>query len=161
MTEEWTNEEIHFLKFAYPNKDFTVEEISEVLNKSKSSINNKAKELGLKQYIEILPQGYKKCRKCGDVLPLSDFVVLTRVAGGRGTWCKNCMNSHNRNKKVKFEINNNVINDKFKVCSKCKNKKNILEFSRDRSTKDGYEYICKDCRREYRIRKIVLGGYNE
>ena len=35
---------------------------------------------------------------------------------------------------------------KIKVCNKCKKEKNILEYSRDKYTKDGFTSSCKKCR---------------
>ena len=60
MSKKWTDEEIQFLKFAYPNKDFTPEEIARVLNRSKGSITSKANLLKLSVYREEIPNGYKK-----------------------------------------------------------------------------------------------------
>src|SRR3990167_1872093 len=36
-----------------------------------------------------------------------------------------------------------------KVCSKCDEEKRIQEFGIDRKTRDGYNYQCKACRRQY------------
>ena len=36
----------------------------------------------------------------------------------------------------------------MKVCSKCKEEKSLDGFYKDKSTKDGYNYKCKDCRRK-------------
>jgi len=40
------------------------------------------------------------------------------------------------------------INEKY--CPKCKQIKNYLEFSRDKSKKDGYYFCCKACRKKLR-----------
>ena len=37
-----------------------------------------------------------------------------------------------------------------KTCSKCKVKKPVSEFNKDKKTKDGLSYECKSCEREYR-----------
>lgn len=37
----------------------------------------------------------------------------------------------------------------MKTCSKCKVEKEISDFYRDKTKKDGHKYSCKDCRREY------------
>ena len=51
MVRRWTDEEIHFLKFAYPNKDFTDEEVYKAFEyKTKKQIKSKAESLGLKRY---------------------------------------------------------------------------------------------------------------
>ena len=42
----------------------------------------------------------------------------------------------------------------MKTCSKCQKDKELSEFSKDKSVKDGYARNCKTCRRiEYFIRK--------
>lgn len=37
-----------------------------------------------------------------------------------------------------------------KVCSKCKEEKDLTEFGKNKSNKDGHQYYCNDCRRAYR-----------
>ena len=37
-----------------------------------------------------------------------------------------------------------------KICSKCKDEKDVSEFSKDRSRKDGYAHFCKKCMKDYR-----------
>ena len=36
-----------------------------------------------------------------------------------------------------------------KICSKCKIEKNLNEFGKDKNTKDGLRYICKECANGY------------
>jgi hypothetical protein len=36
-----------------------------------------------------------------------------------------------------------------KVCNTCEKEKNLSEFRKDRTRKDGYDYACKVCRRQY------------
>jgi len=47
---------------------------------------------------------------------------------------------------------------KSKICSKCKIKRPIIEFSKDKTRKDGYYPICKTCIRKYKLknRKKIL-----
>ena len=39
----------------------------------------------------------------------------------------------------------------LKKCSKCKEEKKIVEFSKDKTRKDGYYHQCKSCRKEWRL----------
>jgi len=39
---------------------------------------------------------------------------------------------------------------KIKICSKCKIEKELNCFHRDKQKKDGFEFQCKECRKEYR-----------
>jgi len=38
----------------------------------------------------------------------------------------------------------------MKVCSKCREEKELTEFSKNKYNKDGYQYNCKTCRKKYR-----------
>ena len=38
----------------------------------------------------------------------------------------------------------------MKTCSKCKIEKDYLEFSKSKTTKDGYQYKCRSCEKQYR-----------
>lgn len=38
-----------------------------------------------------------------------------------------------------------------KICTKCSIKKNLIEFGKNRATKDGLQYKCKACMKKYRI----------
>lgn len=44
--------------------------------------------------------------------------------------------------------------DKFKICTKCKLKLNIFQFSKNKNTKDGLQSWCITCVKEYRINNI-------
>ena len=49
----------------------------------------------------------------------------------------------------------------MKTCTKCKVPKALGEFSKDRSQKDGLQYKCKGCERDYRSKhkeKIFIYG---
>ena len=54
-----------------------------------------------------------------------------------------------------------------KICSKCKEKKNICEFGKDKTRKGGYSYLCKPCLIEKSFtykknnREKVLNGYKD
>jgi len=39
----------------------------------------------------------------------------------------------------------------FRICSKCKEEKNIEKFVKNKRCKDGYSYVCKKCRNIYNI----------
>jgi len=42
----------------------------------------------------------------------------------------------------------------MKQCTKCKQDKNFSEFSKNRTTKDGYEYWCSECRRKFYGKRV-------
>ena len=39
----------------------------------------------------------------------------------------------------------------MKICTNCKNNKELSNFNKNKSTKDGYALWCKNCEKEYRI----------
>jgi len=49
-------------------------------------------------------------------------------------------------------VNKTII---VKICSCCKETKFLSEFPKDRTRKDGYAYICKECKNAYRKENIV------
>lgn len=46
------------------------------------------------------------------------------------------------------ELNRYVSDDGYKICSKCKTKKHVSDFPRNRSTPNGYAYHCSVCAKE-------------
>lgn len=146
MGKKWTKEEIQFLKFAYPNKDFTINEIAIELNRNLSSIYTKAKCLGLIRYKEILPENHKRCYKCKTILNLQCF---TRRNDKYDSWCKECYKSYKKKKKYKIR-EEKICEEKIreKKCSRCKKVKNINEFYKLKRSSDGYNGICKQCKKE-------------
>jgi len=47
----------------------------------------------------------------------------------------------------------------IKICSKCKIKKAITAFGKDKHTKDGLHCYCKDCRKKYSVKKKYSRQY--
>ena len=140
--KKWTAEEIQFLKFAYPNKDFTTNEISKALNRSITAIRNMAWELNIKRYKENLGEGLKRCSKCKTIFPVELF---PKNGGGKiHTQCKECKNSARKNAKRK-EMNVAKEMNVVKKCSKCKEVKDVSMFWKNRSCNDGYHWHCKKC----------------
>ena len=43
-----------------------------------------------------VPEGYKKCSRCGTVKPLSEFMVDRRTKNGRGSLCRSCKQEYDR-----------------------------------------------------------------
>lgn len=147
----WTEEEIQFLKFAYPNKEFTLEEIVNELNRSKKSIAHKARRIGIKRYKEELPNGFQRCRRCKSILPLKCFYKISRNKTGFGSMCKAC----GKERKIIDTKQIQVTQVQVKKCTICNIEKNICEFSKNKKVKDGHLNQCKECRKKYeRDRKV-------
>lgn len=43
-----------------------------------------------------VPEGHKKCSRCGTVKPLSEFMVDRRAKNGRGSLCRSCKQEYDR-----------------------------------------------------------------
>ena len=165
MRRRWTDEEVQFLKFAYPNKDFTNEEIYNAFDdRTVNQVRSKAYSLGLKRYKETYPEGFKRCSVCDNILPISSFVNTKRNRDGKTGHCKKC--HIKKNKKINSsqinssQINSSQINSsQIKICTKCKAVKEITNFHKDKLSKDGFKNMCKDCVREYDRKRTILGGY--
>lgn len=111
----------------------------------------------------------KKCSKCGEIKPFSDFCRNKRTKDGLLNYCKSCRREYarfnqNRIKNGIFPIKckycgyywhttkeeakhcpkcNN--NSKLKYCNTCKKVKNRSEFAKYRGSWDGFLHQCKSC----------------
>ena len=142
MAKKWTEEEIQFLRFAYPNKDFTTKEICEALNRTTEQIHKKASELKIRKYKENIQEGLKRCTKCKTVLKIEMFPGKTK----KHCWCNQC---HKEYKEYRKKVSNTeVSNTEVKKCSYCGKIKSLNDFQRRSSTKDGYNASCKECRKK-------------
>jgi len=46
-----------------------------------------------------------------------------------------------------------------KICSKCKEEKEICEFNKDKTRKDGFENKCKECKKKYYEVNLLLNYF--
>jgi len=88
----------------------------------------------------------KICGKCNIEKDISMFYKYKINSDGLRTSCKECT------KKTALEniqlLNLSPITKK--ICGKCNIEKDVSLFHKDKNTKDGYRYMCKDCIKEYR-----------
>ena len=166
MAKKWTDEEVRFLKFAYPNKDFTTKDISIALSRSFRSIHTKATRLGLKKYKEVLNDDLKRCTNCKTIYK-KDF--FNKKDNGRRlhSWCKNCLRERWNEK---YSSNNNIesvgvesVGVETKKCPKCGEIKKITEFNKNKLKKDGLNSYCRLCQNkaneEYKLKKLKERGW--
>ena len=157
MRKKWTEEEINFIKFAYPHEDTKV--IANELGRTVSAVMVKATRLNLKKEKEIFPKGYKRCAKCKTLLPLECFNKDNRSPDGKKAYCKDC--SRKGSKKADEIENNNI--PKYNKCIICGKLKPITDFSKDKKMKNGYLNQCKDCRNAKnkvgKIERLKKRGY--
>ena len=94
------------------------------------------------------------CSQCGQTKRYTEFVRLR--LGGRSAACKDCFfrlqsaqagtdDVGRRGNTSKGE----AMPAKTKTCSRCKKRRTLDSFYRDKSIKDGRSIWCKDCQREY------------
>ena len=92
---------------------------------------------------------YKMCSKCKLQKSLTEFCKDKRSKSGRRSSCKICSNIIGKEWRQKYsQIANKETKDK-KVCGCCKEERNIQEFSKNKSAKDGFESECKACKNKY------------
>ena len=155
----WTEDEITFLKFAFPNQEFTDEELERAFpNRTWNSIRSKANCLGVKRYTPPKPpQGYKKCYSCDTILPLTFFNKNKNSNDGLAHYCRICRSEKRSGTKTHQIVTNNQI--VTKKCKKCNSEKPLSEFYKHPTSKGGYRRICKVCHSKERRIRYIKGGY--
>lgn len=95
--------------------------------------------------------GSKKCNNCGKEKPLEDFVKDRKCKDGRAGQCKECRQEYIAKWKAKREVATEQTETVQigKTCKKCGKAKPITEFDKNKNTKDGHAWQCKECRRAY------------
>jgi prophage antirepressor-like protein len=90
----------------------------------------------------------KKCSSCTVIFPLDNFRYSKTSSDGYQNYCIECSKKKNKENKEKIKASNSVIKENKqtkKSCTKCNSEKNINDFYKCISEKDGYKTICKDC----------------
>ena len=156
MAKRWTDEEIQFLKIAYPNKNITASDIAKELGRTENQVWKKVSELKIRKNKEELPIGCKRCSKCKTILNLNYF-------DKNSSWCKQCRSEYAkalRNVDVKKDTETQVA---FKKCPKCKEVKEVSEFNKNKLKKDGLNAYCRLCQnkasKESRLKKMKERGW--
>jgi len=89
----------------------------------------------------------KTCSKCGIEKEFDEFYRSSKSKNGRTSSCKKCNNkslhNYHRNKKIKEATK--ILNDGCKICVKCNENKELLEFNKTRKSYDGYTEKCTEC----------------
>lgn len=99
----------------------------------------------------------KRCSKCGEVKPISEYYTDFRRGKHRPkAHCKDCHKATAAARRAEFrklnELKKEPIAEGYKRCCRCHDVKHITEFSRNRSKADGRHIECKVCVNE-RLRK--------
>ena len=79
----------------------------------------------------------KKCTKCLKTYVLNRFSVSNKSSNpdGYSKWCLNCLNEPRQEKN----------SSRYKVCKKCKNRREKWNFYNSPKTEDGLSVWCKPC----------------
>ena len=148
VAKKWTDEEIQFLKNAYPDKNVRASDIAKELVRTKNQFFKKARELKIRKNKEKLPTGYKRCSRCKTILALECF-------SPNNSWCRECSNEYKkslRNIDVKEDISSQLA---MKTCVRCGETKQIDKFHRRSANKDGYNNTCIKCRSEISEKSVL------
>ena len=94
----------------------------------------------------------KRCSKCGTLKDESMFPKDRTRKDGLHQRCKECKNAYSRNRYQASHTarEEDTEDGNLKKCSGCGELKERSEYSRDRTKKDGFYHLCKDCRSKYR-----------
>lgn len=131
----WLKEEDDFLR-RYPNEEIKV--LADALGKTRGDVSKRRCILGIKQDIEVLPEGYKRCSKCKKIKKKTDFYRNKTNSDGYQSFCKECDNI------IKIERNNMKAIEKMKQ----EKLKKIEEANKKIAIKKTKTYICKHCKKE-------------
>jgi len=104
----------------------------------------------------VIPQynTTKICTKCGIEKSGQEFYKETTRKDGLGSQCKLCVSKHCKKKRELAGLTKKILKEELKerngkICCKCGLEKPLVQFSKNKNTKDGYQHICKHCRRKY------------
>lgn len=111
----------------------------------------------------LLAKGQKRCSKCLQVRPLSDFAQCKRNSDGKNSQCKTCTNKYTKQRRGQKPEEQAEISvpSGTKICGKCGSEKSYSEFYKDSHREDGYRWQCKDCVRAYEQTETRKRGRHE
>ncbi|KKM14069.1 hypothetical protein LCGC14_1709810 [marine sediment metagenome] len=110
-------------------------------------------------HLKGLPLRERRCRNCGEVLPVLAFWQSKTKGDGYEDRCKTCLQERYRKycEKQARKFANSPRLPGMKQCTHCKRTQRGTEFTRDRGRPDGLTAWCRECRlevkRRYNLRK--------
>lgn len=90
------------------------------------------------------PEGFKTCRRCGELKPLDGFHRDRTQSDGRTGRCRDCYQQEQRARGVRSR-NRYADPPGFKTCRRCEERKALSEFPRAPRTVDGHGSNCRPC----------------
>lgn len=91
-------------------------------------------------------EGVKRCARCHEEKPRSEFWANRRSADGRNSWCRLCVNAYVSARRVRKR---QPVPSGLKRCARCKMVKPVGEFHRGSLKVGGRVSYCKPCQNEY------------
>ncbi len=88
----------------------------------------------------------KKCYRCLEIKPDTEFYRDSSKSSGLGSECKNCAKKRRKEKYIKPHYERTNISEK--ICSHCRQIKPIVNFTFNPCMKDGYNNYCRVCSSE-------------
>lgn len=92
--------------------------------------------------MQTLIEGERRCKKCCRNKPITEFEADPRYRGGRMPQCRACRTLVRKSLYKRRRVS---IGD-TKLCTKCKETKDLSEFTRCSRTRSGYQAQCSACR---------------
>jgi hypothetical protein len=94
----------------------------------------------------------KRCGRCRQLLPLTEFHRCVTKRDGHQIYCKLCISRCQKEKYSSKLTTNPLLSEDFgsstKLCTKCHGIKLLTEFSKSRNSRLGVRGICKECIKE-------------
>jgi hypothetical protein len=88
----------------------------------------------------------KRCRICGEFLPVTQFYKCRANKDGLQSKCKVCSATQKGSRYTGRVQKNYQTPDGFRLCRVCDEVKPLTEFHRSPNFKDGYRTTCRQCR---------------
>lgn len=111
--------------------------------------------------VKGVPSGYRRCTKCGRVLPLEDFPKNKACAGGHRPECRPCRRDAEAVWYAKHAEDNRARGEELeregavKRCKACGEMKPITAFYRNSRSKDGHMAVCRDCDKARAVHRLA------
>lgn len=86
-----------------------------------------------------IPDGFKRCNKCGEVKPISDYTKDKTHSDGLRSICRKCTNDAQPRKQRE------ILPDGFRRCTRCKEVKGYGEFNKQKTSRLGIRPVCRVC----------------
>lgn len=146
------------LKTLIFKKHYSLKQLCDFFNCSSNTIERNMKKYDIKRlppkYEKDQLVGKKHCNSCGEEKNIDNFNTRKLLSGTISivSDCKDCISEKNKiirektkvkNKKNSKKNNRNI--NKKKLCCRCSNIKDIINFSKCSVNPDGLQYICKKC----------------